>query len=338
MEKSQKRINEVINQYDIDLAESKTLQGGWINQKIFIKDRKGNEYVLKELSLKKFPQYYFNTLCETVHIQDQLYNEKIKVPRIIKNKSGECITKIDNTYYFMQEFLKGNSKETSELTSKEIKDIGKNLGLIHIALKSKNIRHFNTELLKYKTIDILSEELNSRKAQIIHDTPQEYIEELNLHQEIIDDLRKTKFLEDKETQLIHGDFTPDNIIVSNNKLIGIIDFELVRINSTLQDIGRIVLSTCFYNNKFNSKKLNSFIKGYSEIISIDINTIINSIKMVWCNEINIWIQERYFKNYNPPKIEKFIEEMKWISSNWFNIQEIMKGVITSEESKYKIRH
>ena len=337
MENNQKIISEIEKKYGIDIKTFKLLSGGWINQKFLIKDEKNKEYVFKELSLEKFPIDYFDTLCETVNIQNELYKEKIKVPEVIMNKNDKCITKIGNKHYFMQDFLKGKTKEFNNLTLSEIKDIGKTLGLIHKALQVKDKSHFNKELLKYKTISILNEELKSRKNQITDDTPYEYIEELTHHQKIINDLAESKFLENKTTQLIHGDFTPDNIILSNNKVLGVIDFELVRINSPLQDIGRIVMSTCFYNNEFDSTKLNSFIKGYSSVTPIDENTIVDSIKMVWANEVNIWIQERYFKNYNPAKVEKFIEEIKWISANWYNLKEIMKGVINVEQTKCEIR-
>ena len=98
-----------------------------------------------------------------------------------------------------------------------------------------------------------------------------------MSEKILNDSELNKIINQNKLQLIHGDFTPDNIIFDNNEVKSIIDFELVRINSKLQDIGRIVLSTTFFNNKFDLLKLKSFFDGYSTVSKISYLDIINSL-------------------------------------------------------------
>ena len=324
-------INEIKKNYDIDIQKISLLDGGWINKKYIVVDKNNNKYVFKELSLTKFPNYYLNVLKGTVDVQNTLYESNIKVPKVIINNKSKYISKVfDNKYFFMQEYVEGDSNKEIQLSKSEIEDIGRNLAMMHKVLKRQDIKIFKSKFLKYKTINALLNEYKSRKNQITIKSSKDFIEELGYHKRIIEDIKKSKFLEQRELQLIHGDFTPDNIVLKNKKVICIIDFELVRINSTLQDIGRIILSTCFINNSFEVEKLKSFINGYSKELPIKKEDIVNSIKMVWINESNFWIQDRYFNNYNPAKVEKFIQEIKWISRNWFNLSDIIKEVIKNE--------
>ena len=315
--------------YNIKASEIVNLSGGWINDKYLITNSDGKQYVLKELSLKKFPKKYFSILCELVKLQKELHDNNLLVPNVIQNNKNKLVSNFSNKKtYFLQEYIQGNIKDFNKLSVVEINDIAFNLALLHKYLKSISIKKFKSDYLAYKNISILRKEFNDRVKQVVSDTKEDYKKELKLHSKIINDIENSKILNKVNLQLIHGDLTPDNIILDNNNHVkSFIDFELCRVNTKLQDIGRIILSTCFEKNIIVKEKLASFIQGYSKIYNLDYKIISLAIKFVWINEVNIWIQERYFRNYNPPKVEKFIFEIRWISNNWFNLEDIIREVV-----------
>jgi len=320
-------LNDIQANYGFVINDMEQLTGGWINQKYLIKTSSNNLYVLKEISLKKFPSSYLKYLIKNVELQQYLYNQNILVPKVILNKNENCVTKFSNdTYFFVQEYVDGYSKEFDQLNETEIYSIGQNLAKLHNKLKNVNSQPFKSSFLKLKNLNILKQDLKTKQSQINPSSSFKFIQELEKCKKILIDIENNNILDNNnQLQLIHGDFTPDNIIFEDNNVKAILDFELVRINSKLQDIGRIVLSTAFINFKFDSKKIQSFINGYSSISKIDYSDIINSLKFVWINEFDIWIQDRYFKNYNPPKVEKFMNEIIWIGDNWFNLKEKIGG-------------
>lgn len=314
-------INEISKNYNINPIRIETLSGGWLNEKYLITTDNGNQYVLKELSLKKFSKEHINYLINTVKLQNYLFNKNVMVPKIIMDKYNNCVSTFsDNRLFFIQEFIKGYSKKFNDLNCDEIYSIGRNLAILHNKLKNVDIYNFESEFLKYKNINDLKSELSIKKKQISYLSSEKFNRQIILCEKILKDIQENKILEKQDIQIIHGDFTPDNIIFINNEVKSIIDFELVRVNSKLQDIGRIILSTTFYKNKFELEKLKSFINGYSSINKIENYQIIDALKIVWINEFDIWIQDRYFKNYNPPKVERFISEIIWISENWFDLE------------------
>lgn len=320
-------LDELKKNYSIDSKNMSSLTGGWLNEKFVITSTTEKKYVLKELSMKKFPANYIKILINTIKIQNELSNQNILVPKLIINNSKKLVSTFsDKRLFYLQEFVNGETKASTNITNEEVYSIGKNLALLHLSLKKMNIKPFNSNFLKFKSIIDLNNVLIHKKENSDSSSSQLYIKQLNNCEKIIDDLKKTNFLEQQELQLIHGDFTLDNIILFNNEVKAIIDFELVRINSKLQDIGRCILSCSFDNGNFDILKFKNFLLGYSSVEGLTKSQIIDSLKIVWINEFDIWIQDKYFKNYNPPKVENFIKEIMWIGNNWFDLEKIIGGM------------
>ena len=57
-----KLIDEVLKSYGLNILKVDTLSGGWLNEKYLIEDTNQKMYVLKELSLEKFPHNHLQYL------------------------------------------------------------------------------------------------------------------------------------------------------------------------------------------------------------------------------------------------------------------------------------
>ena len=114
-------IEEVLKSYGISILKINTLSGGWLNEKYLIESNNEKSYVLKELNLKKFSYEHLQYLIQTVELQCYLYEENVAVPKILLNNDKEVVSKFSNNkYFFIQEYVKGYSKEFDKLTKKEI--------------------------------------------------------------------------------------------------------------------------------------------------------------------------------------------------------------------------
>lgn len=134
-------IDEVLKSYGIPILKVDTLSGGWLNEKYLIKSSNNKLYVLKELSLEKFSYGHLKYLIQTVELQRYLYEENVAVPKILLNNDKEVVSKFSNNkYFFIQEYVKGYSKEFDKLTPEEIFSIGQNLAFLHNKLKNVNFR------------------------------------------------------------------------------------------------------------------------------------------------------------------------------------------------------
>ena len=80
-------LDELKKNYSIDSKNMSSLTGGWLNEKFVITSTTEKKYVLKELSMKKFPANYIKILINTIKIQNELSNQNILVPKLIINNS-----------------------------------------------------------------------------------------------------------------------------------------------------------------------------------------------------------------------------------------------------------
>jgi homoserine kinase type II len=63
--------------------------------------------------------------------------------------------------------------------------------------------------------------------------------------------------------LIHGDFTPSNIVISENKLkMWAIDWETVTIDDPMLDCGMSAMNMCVVDNRLSQRRLDLFAEGY----------------------------------------------------------------------------
>ena len=144
-------IDEVLKSYGIPILKVDTLSGGWLNEKYLIESSNNKLYVLKELSLEKFSYGHLKYLIQTVELQRCLYEENVAVPKILLNNDKKVVNKFSgNKYFFIQEYVKGYSKEFNKLTTEEIFSIGQNLAFLHDKLKNVNLDMFKSDFLKYK--------------------------------------------------------------------------------------------------------------------------------------------------------------------------------------------
>lgn len=64
-------------------------------------------------------------------------------------------------------------------------------------------------------------------------------------------------------QLIHGDYSPGNILIRSNQVIGVIDFADTQYGSIFQDLAHLIIYTCFDSNDcLIVEKVDQLLDGY----------------------------------------------------------------------------
>lgn len=316
-------IREIEKSYDLQVDSIYNLNGGFLNKKRII-ESDNKKIVAKIMSLQKFDLCHLKILIPNVtQLMIYLSANGLKCPNIYKTKINENYLLFDSNYVLLMSFIDGITKKCDDITFHEIYSLGKEVAKMHLLLKKYNDFNKNYNFMNLKSVDDLLFDLNKRIHAKSHN--KKYFLDISLHAKIIKDIRDSKLLDEIEIQLIHGDLTFDNILFKNNELIGILDFELVRYNSVLQDIGRVLLSfTLDYNGKLDVKKIDIFLNGYNTITKLTIDDVIKAFKIVWVNEVHLWIKSDYYNNKNTKKVEKFIQEINWITNNWFDLEKIIR--------------
>ena len=311
--------------YGFSVQAIEELSGGWLNRKYLIEDLIGNKFVFKIMSRKKVEKmskneysnnYIEDKISETLGIENFLNENGVACPRVLKSKNDMLLEIINNEKCFMMEYFEGQSVDYVTSTFEHLYQIGFELSKMHSLLNVFPYIPIQGRYLKLKNISELEKDLSKRVIDARCSVSEKFKNEVSQHQAIVDFLKVNNIIERIPIALIHGDFAYDNILFGENSMC-VIDFELLRENSPLQDIGRILLSLCLNEaGDLDLIKIESFLRGYNENLLIGIDDVYKSFVVVWINEVNMWIKKNYFENQITPKADRFLKEISWITHNW----------------------
>ncbi len=244
MNLTKKDIINIIKNWDVGQLKNYTLLYSHWNLSYKITTTKGI-FILKVLIMQKE-----ETLKKELKVLS-LLKGKVPIRLLIKSKSGRDYIIIKKHPVLIFEFIDGIIlKDGSKASLCILKELGKYLALIH-----------ETKYGEGKTTDVLKE--ISGIMYKINKSSLEYMS-ISKCMKVIKKrgLDKQKF----PKGLIHGDIHSENMIVKNDKIVALLDFEDANINYFVYDIGLVILDTCFIRNKDLSKKrINTFLEGYEGI-------------------------------------------------------------------------
>jgi aminoglycoside phosphotransferase (APT) family kinase protein len=186
-------------------------------------------------------------------------NRSIPVPKIYKVDSHEII---ENREYAIYEYMEGTSMgqvidEGYVLKEIFIRDVARGLAQMHSYRFNKaGFLDENLELKEELPSIILWYEQfmgNFAKDRLGENT----VKKIN---RIVSENKKVLGELDQDIRLVHGDFQGTNILIKNDKLSGILDWEFVMAGHPLADIGQFFR----YEECFNKDLIKVFENEYSK--------------------------------------------------------------------------
>ena len=223
------------DKYNISILTYEKITAGFVNDIYHIKTN-SEDYILKKYNL----------------LNDFQIDLSISVQRYMSNKNLSPQIFIDGFFegkFILQEYIP--SDEKSNITWKKF---GENLAIIHNYLKK-----YNKKSVK-KFIQTNYFEVDLKELSI----DQQYLIKLKKEMTLI--FNKVSL---NKTQLIHGDYTYNNLIYNNSKLYTI-DFDQVKNYYTIYDISKVILNIIFFQPKSDKIwiNINEFIRGYENFNEI----------------------------------------------------------------------
>ena len=305
--------------YDIDANNIEPLSGGWMNGKYIVTSNK-NKYVLKVYNHKNiekmsngefYTNYLDNQMLNNLRIVNYMNELKLNCPKVIPTIFSDLIVKYGNDRLTLMTYINGKNVDRKSITGIQLCNLGNECCKMHNLFKNVSDELYVGKYLALPTLNDLENRLIYNTSIVSAETSKEFIELLKFEKRIIRKLCDTNIIDEIPIGIIHGDFADDNIIFSNDAPY-IVDFELVRKNSYLQDIGRILLSYCFDDGVINFGRINNFKAGYD---NLNYSQILLSLVIVWINEINMWIKSNYFSRNLTLKAKRFQDELIYLTIN-----------------------
>lgn len=208
--------------------------------------------------------YMISTKSENKYVlkifyeNDKSYKKDISLFNIIKNNIPvQDISKMDfdkcinNKQYMIYRYIDGNSisqylNQGKKLTKELVKAVASVLGKVH-NIKFEKRGYLDENLNVIGEIESIENLFN----KYINDNVKSRLgnENINKIKSIIYKYEEELSYIEKDSRLIHGDFQGTNIIINNEMVSGIIDWEFCMSGSPLMDIGQFFRYEEYFDNE-----------------------------------------------------------------------------------------
>ena len=216
------------------ILSAKILEPNNINSNNYVIITNKGKYVLR----KTINDYDPKRLLQMCKVLNFLSENKIKVPHPIKNQKNIFFD--SNKKFYLTKFYEGKFFQG---TNNEIKDIAKNLALLHKILKKNKIKYNFKPHSKYFKILTINELKKIQKIIKNNKHVDSFDEKVSKNMDYLMEQSKIdskysntlKKLHVKK-QLIHGDLHPKNAIFSKNRVAVILDFNSMTNGLRIEDV------------------------------------------------------------------------------------------------------
>ncbi|MDD4352894.1 MAG: phosphotransferase [Candidatus Nanoarchaeia archaeon] len=284
--------------------------------------------------LKEFPWYCSNKkfIESELNFINFLHNHNFKVVNIMKSLKKEFFSSFNKKYYFLSNFIEGESWTKSV---QESKNAGIFLGKFHkLSYKyKKNCISFKTENVFDSAEKMLNLAANYFSNKFKNN---KYFKEYLIFSQNILLINKNKVIKKGYFNLtlpIHGDYNPFNLIFSKKKdIIALIDFDNFCFDNPVHDIAEGLIRFSYLKfgkltsnyedipNEYNKEHAVSFINSYKKFNPLIYSKIKNYIKEV-CIILAIEFSALGIlcDYYEPEKIKLLLKSIKNLEKETNNI-------------------
>lgn len=251
-----KKIMRVASLYNIGpVSKIKALKGGIINRTYYLKDARGDEFVVQMLH-KMFSK---DVMRDIYNITQHLSQNGWNCPKLLLSNKNEPFCEIDGHLWRVFNYIKGNHFSKKFIYKNFYKDIGILLGSLHrdlnfLQYKPKHIlKGFHNKDFYIKKALSINKKIYPNRLQDIFDF-------------VITNMKKYAIFMSKRQQIIHGDPKIENLLFTKKHVPFVfVDYDSFMLGSIYIDIGdclRSLLSFSQNHNNFRNIVL-EFLEGYN---------------------------------------------------------------------------
>lgn len=299
--------------FGVKIDEIAPVCGGWLNEKWRVTTDAG-EILVKRYSHERFSRRKLDDIEQALARQMILFEAGIPCPRVWK--AGDTIIrrpseKID---YMVMDFLPGLPVGPETVKLSQMESLGEVCARMHEAfrrLPAGGVKGYPPDERKLR--DSLYETICRGKTVCGEEAPQGFREAVDRAEAWIE-RTDFSFLSGLERSIAHEDFTPDNMLFSETGLAAILDFDRNQYSFPMHDVGRILLSLAYHDEKLDGNRVRAFQRGYGDLQDEEIK---NALRLAAFIEIPWWIRPECFAEKRG-KIRRFVREMLFLMNEDFS--------------------
>lgn len=244
-------FEEILKNYNLGKYKSSRHVWWALQNTVYILNTTKGKFVLKifERSDPKFINFQ-------VRVMDFVYKKKLPVQQIVKTKSGERLFFYKNKRIMIKKYIEGE-EEIGGFNDKLVKNLARNVGLLNKSLLKLKLRG------KYNWGRYYQFKPMKERAGLVYGFDFKKNED-----KLLKDLKKLKKSKLRRS-VVHGDFHASNLLVKNDKLVGIIDWDDVHEDFLVFEIAVFIAHSLITPKTIKKNQIKLFLKEYQRYVKLN---------------------------------------------------------------------
>lgn len=270
-----------ITQYGFELCSIQEIEGGVSNSVYQLNTRQGEKILIL------YEQLDLASVKQLAQLQQSLYQENIPVARIEIDHQNQSVHELEQKPAIVFELIEG--KHPHSINSQLCFSIGQLLARLHcstISFTRKNPRG----------IDWINETYRLLKPVVDNQTQ-------TLIEQEFDFLSRFSLMQ-LPASIIHADLFADNLLVKDNQIVGIIDFDFACHDVSLLDVAIAINAFCSLpDGSLNRLLMRDLLQGYASIKPLSEQENQAIPMMLRFAALRFWLSRLYDSHFpNPARL------------------------------------
>jgi homoserine kinase type II len=305
----------------LSVSEVVPIDKGWLNVKwkmvtdngpLFVKYYHPKRYKLHTRLERR------SAIEKTLQLQHGLSVAGIPCPRVYLYNEQHIQQTSSGLFYTVLDWVDGHTAQAGCLNGAQMFELGVATGRMHMWLRSV------PPLVKptwKPDMDAYMREWqgNWEKAQEAGDiTVMEWLRRSKVIVKSMD----FRIFEPCPTGWLHWDLWVDNILLHEQGLAAIVDFDRMTMAYQEIDVARAVLSGSLQDGQMRMETARAFMDGYREHSEVPQGMLTRAMSMLYLIESIWWLRtEVRIESELRGLLGRFVEEMHWIEDNWVTMSD-----------------
>lgn len=313
--------------FGLSVSEAPVIDKGWLNIKWKMVTDQGPRFIKyyhpDRYKLNARPERR-SAIEKTLQIQHGLNRAGVPCSKVFQYNGYYIQETPSGLLYTVLEWTDGYTAEAGSLNITQMYQLGEAAGKMHKWLRS--VPPLNKPAWKpNKELYLKEWRENREKAQAAGD--EIVLEWLSRSRRVVEAMDFRMF-ESCPPGWLHWDLWADNILLNQQGLAAIVDFDRMTMAYQEIDIARAILSGALRNGQLNKEAAQVFLNGYREHREVPYGMLTRAVYMLYLVESIWWLRtEVRMESEIRALLHRFVEEMHWIEDHWTTLPDQLESLL-----------
>ncbi|MFC4778949.1 phosphotransferase enzyme family protein [Paenibacillus sp. GCM10023252] len=314
--------DDVKRRFRVHIIEASPIDKGWLNVKWKVMTNEGpcflKLYHPERYKLHLHPDRRI-AIEKTLQLQDGMSEAGVPAPYVLADYGQYLQATPSGRHYAMMDWVDGYNAMAGFMTSDQMYDLGRVTGRMHKWLQAVPL--LDKPVWKPDKAAYLRDwQTNWDKAAAAGDDT--VMEWLRRSHDIA--VSADFHIHDRSPiGWLHWDLWVDNLLLNEQRVAGIVDFDRMTVGYPEMDVARAILSGSLRDGHLQLETAKSFVDGYRTQQELPHGTLSRAIRMLYFFESIWWLRTEIREESELRSLlGRFVEEIHWIQDHWSTLLEL----------------